>query len=59
MIHKVGCPHVGSAGEWDTEFGDIVRKAKVCHKDRSSLMAWADVECVNVVPCSDCKPEFA
>ena len=38
MLHKVGCRHVGGAGEWDPAFGDVARRAKVCHADRGALL---------------------
>jgi hypothetical protein len=54
MLHEVGCPHVGGAGDWDAGFGDVARRAKVCHRDRAALLAWAEREGVAVTPCADC-----
>jgi hypothetical protein len=56
MLHRVGCGHVGHAGEWDTGFGDVARRAKVCLQDRATLMSWAEREGVTVTPCADCRP---
>jgi hypothetical protein len=55
MLHRVGCPHVGGAGDWDAEFGDVARRAKVCHRDRAALLAWAEREGVAITPCADCE----
>lgn len=56
MLHKVGCVHVGGAGEWDPASGDVARNAKVCHTDSAELARWAAEEGVTVTPCSDCRP---
>ncbi len=56
MLHRVGCGHVGHAGEWDPGFGDVARRAKVCHRDRTARMSWAEREGVAVTACADCRP---
>jgi hypothetical protein len=56
MLHRVGCGHVGNAGDWDPEFGDVDRRAKVCHKDRSALLSWVALDGVYVALCADCRP---
>jgi hypothetical protein len=56
MLHKVGCGHVGQPGDWDPDFGDVARRAKVCHRDRAALLSWAQREGVVVNHCADCKP---
>jgi len=55
MLHRVGCGHVGKAGEWDPRFGDLARRDKVCHTDRAVLLEWARREGVTVTPCADCQ----
>ena len=54
MLHRVGCRHVGGAGEWDQAAGDVARNAKVCHADAAELARWAAGAGVAVVRCSDC-----
>jgi hypothetical protein len=56
MLHRVGCGHVGNPGDWDPEFGDVARRAKVCHNDRAALLSWAERQGVAVTPCTDCRP---
>lgn len=56
MLHRVGCPHVGDAGDWDAGFGDVTRRAKVCHGDRAALISWAEEKGVNISMCADCRP---
>jgi len=56
MLHRVGCGHVGKADDWDPEFGDVARRAKVCHRDRAALLSWPEQEGVAVTLCADCRP---
>jgi hypothetical protein len=56
MLHRVGCGHVGGAGEWDSGFGDLVKRAKVCHTERGPLLEWAEGAGVTVRMCADCRP---
>lgn len=55
MLHRVGCGHVGGAGEWNPESGDVARKAKVCHTDRKTLTDWAAENGYDVDLCADCR----
>jgi|GEM_PF-1632307 hypothetical protein len=57
MLHRVPCKHVGGAGEWDDEFGDVTRKPKVCHTNLLELVRWAGTAGVVLTVCSDCCPQ--
>lgn len=56
VLHRVGCHHVGGAGEWDPDAGDVARRSKLCCDSRESLSREAARRLLDVVTCSDCKP---
>jgi hypothetical protein len=56
MLHQVGCPHVGGPGDWDAGFGDVARRAKICHLDCDALVKWAEEKHVTLTRCADCQP---
>lgn len=56
MLHRVGCCHVGGAGDWNAEFGDVTKRVKVCHLDRAALTNWAERHGVTLAMCNSCNP---
>ncbi len=56
VLHRVRCGHVGGAGDWDPGWGDLAKRAKVCHTERGPLVEWAQGAGVTVKMCADCRP---
>lgn len=56
MLHRVGCPHVGGPEDWEPRFENLVKRAKVCYRDRPTLLSWSNTHGIDLEMCGDCKP---